>query len=478
MAYAKLRYELERAGIRHRTIRGCPYPEMTRAEQVREFMLSDREVLVFVDGNVTVDVAGVEVLADAARVWKGVALPEATPEWAYALEFCAIHRDTVSAMLAAETRRYGNSAVEMTFNAERMKATPLASPWERDGAPLVRGEWLTESEAFLVRAVRTGAFPNRVVTGAKMARRTIQTSVVNDGPPGDEPGAKFALCIPSFGALDVDQTNRVDELQKAGMMVVRIHDCPWIDVSRSWLAETALEAGRGVFFLDHDVIFHPNDVLRLCEQALDRDAVVAGAYCMRSSGKNVIGAFDVPPGPIDFFKMGSTLPAHYSGLGFASIPESVLREMPLPVGSLHHMMTTRRLRSWFALDCSTNFYAGEDVSFCKRVHDLSIHTVENDGEVEWIPTASGRKNCRIFIDTRVRLAHRGSYDYGIEDAGCVVPRCDELRTVMTPDRASARAMLIDAMADVPVDARLDMIEGYSEPGARSQKPETPDYEAI
>lgn len=477
LAYARLHAEMEDAKIRHRSIRGCPYPEMTRAEQVREFMLSDLDVLVFVDGNVDVKLDGIGTLADVA-VESGIALPfddQENVSWSHALELCAVSRGTLEAMLAAEERRYGNSAVEMVFNAERTKACPLASPWERNGSALVSGEWLTESEAFLVRATRAKARVRRELTGAKVARRKIQTSVSNaDVPMTGEPGSRFAVCIPSFGALDVDQTDRVRKLERLGMMVIRIHDCPWIDLSRSWLAETALSHGRGVFFLDHDIIFAPNDVLRLCQQALERDAVVAGAYSMRGAGKNVIGALDVLPGPLTFFTGGETFPAHYSGLGFAAIPPSVLDGMDLP--KLHTPVVSRRLRPWFGLRCDDGFYAGEDVSFCARVHDLSIETVEREGEIEWIPTHSGRKNCRVFIDTRVRLAHRGQYDYGIEDAGCVVPRCDSLETHLLSSRGEARDALKNAM-ELPVEARLDMIEGYSQTAERRDD-EKPGFEAI
>lgn len=461
--YASLRFDLEMAKIPISMIRGCPYPEMTRAEQFREFLETDLEVLAIVDGNVSTCLEDVEALAEAAKMTKGIVLGH-DGSWSRALEFCAIHRTVVETVATREDRTYGNSAVEMTFNAERKMARPLASPWNRDGSPLVAGDWLTPCEAFLMRAQRAmGSLVIRMPRSkSTIARRTIRTSIVNgDEPITEEPGSKFALCIPSFGALDVDQNHAVDKLAKAGMVVIRVHDCPWIDQSRSWLSEKALELGRGVFFLDHDIVFEPNDVLRLCEQGLEKNTVVSAAYCMRKSGANIIGAFDVPPGPITFFEGGSTLPAHYSGLGFSAIPAGVLEGIELP--KLHSAESRRLLRPWFALDCSTGFYAGEDVSFCKRVHDLTIRTVERDGpggsQVEWVPAHSGRP-CRIFIDTRVRIMHRGSYDYGIEDAGIVVPRTATVEATMTESRAEAKALLVDA-SKLPVDLRLDAIDGYA-----------------
>src|SRR6185369_15651610 len=79
---------------------------------------------------------------------------------------------------------------------------------------------------------------------------------------------------------------------------------------------------------------------------------------------------------------------------------------------------------------------------------------------QWEMTHSGRP-ARVFLDSRVRIFHRGSYDYGIEDAGIVVPRIQQLETTMTASRKEARDILINAL-DLPVDVKLDMQE-YPEP---------------
>lgn len=459
---AELEREIERRGIPILEIRGCAYPEMARAEQVRQARLAGVETLVFLDPHMEASLDSLEELVSVAEE-HGVCVTN-DREHPWVLECAAIRRDVIEAMIREEDRRYSNSAVDVIWSNVKVPAVPIASPWNRDGSSLVPGEYLTDGQAFLHRAGAVGALiVHHTPDGIVSRRRPVLSRAANlDAPIANEPGSRFALCVPSFGALDLDQRAACFALEKAGMAVFGLHDLPWIDAARSWLAERALSSGRGVFFLDHDIQFQPNDVLRLCEQALEKDAVVAGAYCMRRSGKNIIGSFDLPPGRLGFFEAGGTHPAMYSGLGFAAVPRTVLEQILVPTLRSQALAMGvgwgDRVRPWFALDCSTGFYAGEDVSFCNRVHDLTVRICEAEPGVEpnWQLAHSGRP-ARVFLDSRVRIFHRGSYDYGIEDAGIVVPRIESLQTIMTESRAEARELLINAL-DLPVDVKLDMQE--------------------
>lgn len=458
---AELEREIERRKIPILEIRGCAYPEMARSEQVRQARISGIETLVFLDSHMEATIDALEELVSVAELHGVCSTNERDSPWA--LECAAFRRDVIEAMIREEERRYQNSAVDAMWGAEKVPAVPLASPWNRDGSPLVPGQYLTDGQAFMERARLTGAnIVQHHPDGVKSNRRRVLGRAANtERPVTPEPGSAFALCVPSFGALDLDQRAAVFALENVGMTVFGLHDLPWIDQARSWLTERALGVGKGVFFLDHDIVFQPNDVLRLCEQALERDAVVAAPYCMRKSGRNIIGSFDVPPGPLRFFEGGETLPAFYSGLGFAAVPASVLERISLPALESRALSTSvgwgHRVRPWYGLDCSTGFYAGEDVSFCNRVHDLAVR-LRDEGEdgPDWVLSHSGRP-ARVFLDSRVRIFHRGNYDYGIEDAGIVVPRIQALESVMTASRSEARSILVNAL-DLPVDVKLDSQE--------------------
>lgn len=449
---ANLTRELARDGIPILEIRGCAYPEMARAEQVRQALASEIDVVVFIDAWVTCTRDEIDYLVGLVEASWGIA---SACTQTHALSFCAVHREALERIIESEKRRYANSAVDLLFRrdgeslAQKVPACPIASPWLGEAVSVMRDRYPTDSEAFIARALLSGVHVHEF---GHRSQPEPQTRVRNsDSAITGEPGSKFAICIPSFGPLDLDQMSSVYALEKAGMAVIELNGCAWIDQARSWLAEMALQSGRGVFFLDHDILFDPNDVLRLCEQALDMNGVVAGCYCMRASGRNYIGSLDVPPGTsVKFFDSGETLPAFYSGLGFAAIPRGVLESIELP---RLHSSVVGSVRPWFALDCSTGFYAGEDVSFCNRVHDLKVTAISED---QWQMVHSGRKP-RVWIDTRVRIFHVGKYCYGLEDAGCVVPRYQTLESLMCTSKQEARYFVLDAAKDIPVDTRIDAL---------------------
>src|SRR5262245_7706103 len=279
---AEMTRALARRGVPTLQIRGCAYPEMARAEQVRQAIAADVEVLVFLDGHVSMSLGRLDQMVDLA-LDHGIVL--GSPHVTTALECCAIRMDIVRAMRETERRRYTNcGGVEAHWGSEKVEAVPIASPWTNERQSVQPGFYLTDSQAFLHRAKAvSGLTPCDWLEVPITPRRIRYRSFNVDAPITDEPGSRFALCLPTFGALDLKQIDLVAELERAGMTVFQIHDCPWIDIARSYLTERALDIGKGVFFIDHDIHFEPNDVLRLCEQALERDAVVAGAYCMRMS---------------------------------------------------------------------------------------------------------------------------------------------------------------------------------------------------
>jgi len=463
-AFARTMRELAVARVPIFEIRGCAYLEMLRAEQARAAIAGEVAVVVFLSSTIDTSAAQIARLATAARD-TGCAVYASGLD-TNKVSFMAVPVRVLQAMKDAEVRRYSNSAVVMAFNGNAENAgAPLASPWNPDGTPLVPGRYLTESEAFCYRLVRAGGELVSHPVEYQDKAGQWRTSVRPGTPKDHHPGSQFALCIPSYGSMDLDQRALIFALENVGMSVIEMHNYPRIDMARSWLTQRALELERGVFFLDHDIMFHPNEVLRLCEQALERKAVVAGAYCMRRSGRNIIGLFDAPEGSqIPWFKAGKTLPAHYTGLGFAAIPADLLYE----VAERHQLepllsSDLGELTPWYALDVKTGYYAGEDVSFCNRVQDIEIELRPgSETAPEWSVKRSNGKASRVFIDSTTRLAHRGVYDYGIEDVGLIVPRMGTVYTFATESRDEAERML-KSVYDEPLEQKLTMQYGAAVP---------------
>lgn len=222
--------------------------------------------------------------------------------------------------------------------------------------------------------------------------------------------ANWAVCIPYYGGYDASHYAGVKGLHKLGMQhIIELHGCPYIDVARSVLVESAIGINGldGVMFIDHDIVFEAADVLRLIEIAENAQAVVGVPYSMRTPGKTMVGGFAPSVKEAWCYEKGGLYPAAYLGMGFTAIPKAVFdrigRDLPdLDAGGF---MPGRSIKPYFALDTSGGYYSGEDISFCKRALD---------------------RNIGLHLWTVPRIFHKGSYQFGLEDAGMQVPRFKHL----------------------------------------------------
>jgi hypothetical protein len=245
------------------------------------------------------------------------------------------------------------------------------------------------------------------------------------------------------------------ELQGCGF---RVAGCAYIDIGRATAAQQAIEGGfDGIFFIDHDIIFDPREVVGMMRAAESVQAPVIGLYGMRASGKRMIGAFhesvvrdaEQQHGrPVLCFQEGGLYRGKDGGLGFAAIPRKVLEtvgrdmamldtgfskvkalfalrsampdwpelfEALMAAGMLSGLdeqqqpITLEKFRERFGSiveQLGHGWYAGEDMSFWRRVERAGIP---------------------IYVDTRPRLGHKGTYRYGLEDVQIVVPRAETLK---------------------------------------------------
>lgn len=248
--------------------------------------------------------------------------------------------------------------------------------------------------------------------------------------------ADYAICTPYWGAKDVEHDDCKRWLRAAvpRLKHYRVTSCAYIDMARAvLLRRVELGGHKGIVFIDHDILFQPLDVLRLIQAADDTGAVVAGAYCMRKSGDRLIGGFAEDVESVTFFEGGGLYAGAWCGMGFTAIPWTVIEAMvghhkpprvraPLTASDADAVEPASDDPSlvWplFALDTAGGWYNGEDVSFCQRLH------------------AAGQ---RLYIDTRARLQHKGSYAYGIEDANVVVPRGASVQVTLQRSRVPLQA---------------------------------------
>ena len=210
--------------------------------------------------------------------------------------------------------------------------------------------------------------------------------------------------------------------------VKELSGCAYIEMGRSLLATILMDSSYdGLLMIDHDMLFEPEEVTRVIDSAERLQGIVGGAYSMRSPGAAMIGAIDtasLPEGErVKFFEGGKVYPATYLGMGFTAIPRAVLEKMaarpdtcglegvpnPTPPTRVETGVFKQQIFPFFSLLVEGGKWFGEDISFCIRAHKAGIP---------------------IGLDSRIRLHHRGMYDYGLEDCGIIVPFARSLEGII------------------------------------------------
>lgn len=295
---------------------------------------------------------------------------------------------------------------------------------------------------------------------------------IPNGAPG-VPAPQYLVGILYYGAVDREHDRCVQRLKGHPLVadVLELTGCPYIDMGRSIIATAILDKPElgGVLFIDHDMVFAPEEAIRCIESAERTQSTVGGAYSMRKPGQ-IIGGIDggklVPGQKVVFFEGGEILPANYLGMGMTAIPRSVLERLVAASHARHdrqqeNLKTLRSLLTgalggsdasdlalqaledlvpelreedlqrlttglstapcvpFFSHLRERGFYYGEDVSFCVRSHQANVP---------------------VSLDTRVRVYHKGAYCYGLEDVGMEVPFCERLEVVDVAQPKAAAAL--------------------------------------
>lgn len=453
LKHAETCRELSRAGIPILELHGSPYPEVSYAEMVQQALNHDIDVVVFLSASVATTPDDVRTLAykafEAGVVMRATHRPGLMLEL---LDFCAIPITMLQDMCGRCDAAYENSAVETVLSGT---ARPLFSPFNRDGTPLLPGSYLTPHQAFTTRAgVGVG---NCHVYYEFLGEPQYTERISNPIPTGEfveKNHPRWGIVVATYGARDHEQYVALRELEKYGMPVIEVSNCKYIDVARSRLEQIAIdELGLdGILSLDHDIIFKPTDILDLIEKAHAQQVMIGGLYCMRRAGGGVpIGAIQKKAGEqVIFFEGGRLEKAFYTGLGFTAIPKSIIMGVRSRLTPLWHSDYSKPLYPSYSLDITGSFYCGEDVSFCNRVHGLDVKRIPTapGDESDWEIRRSSDDHCKIFIDTTIRIFHKGSYHYAVEDLMVAVPRV----TTVTADLYATKA---EAIANVRSAAELD-----------------------
>lgn len=232
--------------------------------------------------------------------------------------------------------------------------------------------------------------------------------------------ARCVVLVPIGGAIDSACEDGLQQLEKRGYTVWRIRGYSAIDAARNQMATDALAQGFDeLFWIDSDVVFHPDDIDRLRGHGLP---FVCGLY-PKKSRREFAATFLPGTENIRFGRHGGLTEVRFCGFGFVytrhEVYEVVREKMRLPVcnqrfGSL--------LVPYFAPlvigDADGYWYLGEDYAFCERARQSGF---------------------KIIADTSIRLWHVGSYRFGWEDAGSDKERFADYTFHVNPEPKKADA---------------------------------------
>jgi hypothetical protein len=263
-------------------------------------------------------------------------------------------------------------------------------------------DWQGVREAVVQFARKNGMVVDRVGWRGWRLFEGWQAGDANHPPPAR---TQAVVLVPHMNGIDAECDQALQQLERAGVRVVRRGGCSAIDVARNEMISDALHDGAdAMLFIDSDIGFEPADALRLLARP---ELVVSGVYAKKGvralASEFAPGVKEVLFGP----DAAGLYPLRYAATGFLRIRADVLRRM-IEVLKLPLCNTLWGRGVWpFFLPLIVPqgpgklHYLGEDWAFSYRLNQIGV-----------TPLA----------DTSIRLWHWGRYSYSWEDAGGPINR--------------------------------------------------------
>lgn len=150
--------------------------------------------------------------------------------------------------------------------------------------------------------------------------------------------------------------------------------------------------------IDADILFSPTDAIKLCREAIEKNAAVGALYMVRSIK-------DRQPAPlieigqqIDFHSAAEPVQVKYLATGFMAVARPVMEEVgaTLPFYMQSTPLPFQPFYGQLALEDEGEgyLYLSEDFAFCHRVRENGFD---------------------VWLEPSIRLGHIGQYEYHLED---------------------------------------------------------------
>ena len=214
--------------------------------------------------------------------------------------------------------------------------------------------------------------------------------------------SKCIIIVPVYQHIEAACETALRGLERAGYRVWRRPGGAAIDIARNRMATAALDEGYSeVMWIDSDIAFPVDavDALRDLEEPF-----VGCAYPKKGEQQFAFHGGELM---LTMGNSGTLVEVTYLPTGFLytrrEVYEAILDQLKLPL--CNKLFGDSPFYPFFQPFWipykDQHWYLGEDYAFCERAR---------------------RAGHRVLVDTRVRLFHVGTYEYGWEDAGGSLPR--------------------------------------------------------
>lgn len=206
------------------------------------------------------------------------------------------------------------------------------------------------------------------------------------------PAYDFKVPVKMLGSLI--QFDRMCREHGIGFELGTISGCSVVSRARNLLANDFLKSECDtMLFIDADMTFNPNDIIRLLAWTSKPDRnIVGGVGCARKKQTTYYSMLDQDEdGNLLMDRMG-LVRAKRMGTGFMMIQREVIETLTAahPEWEYHDASANRDLHSLFDFMSTREGYIGEDYLFCDRAR---AHGFE------------------VWIDPTIKLGHMGLHEF-------------------------------------------------------------------
>jgi hypothetical protein len=192
-------------------------------------------------------------------------------------------------------------------------------------------------------------------------------------PKRIEPARSVRIAVPAYASLTSDTERSIKEgvaaLVGAGIEVQDLdaYSCCYIDYSRNILAARFMQSpATDLVFIDSDVGFEPEELVRLC--VADRP-FCAGIYPKKTEPEEYPVA---PEGPEIWADKDGFIKCLWMPTGFMRINRAVFEELKVPT---YADSAGEPVSAYFLCSVRDGGYWGEDVEFCRLVREAGGEAV-------------------------------------------------------------------------------------------------------